>query len=142
MELKLLREQTTRDYVQGHLYINGIYFCDTLEDTCRPIRDIRDKIVGRTAIPAGEYPVLWTKSPKFRRYLPELREVPWFSGIRIHAGNTPEDTRGCILVGKRYRDGFISASKATLEALCMRISSAIARGDTCRIIVKDAAPLC
>lgn len=142
MELKLLREPTTRDYVQGHLYINGSYFCDTLEDTCRPIRDIRDKVVGRTAIPAGEYPVFWTRSPRFRRYLPELREVPWFSGIKIHAGNTPEDTRGCILVGKRYRDGFISASKATLEALCMKISSAIARGDTCRIIVKDADPLC
>lgn len=138
MELKLLRQPTTRDYVEGKLYINGVYECDTLEDTCRPIRSIRDKIVGRTAIPAGTYPVYWTKSPKFRRFLPEVREVPWFTGIRIHAGNSPEDTRGCILVGRRYHAGFISASRATLETVCMKISSAIAHGDNVRLIVKDA----
>ena len=141
MELRLIRQPNARDYCEGKLYVNNVYFCDTLEDTCRPIRNFHDKIVGRTAIPEGKYKVHWTKSPRFRRYLPEIIEVPWFSGIRIHAGNTAEDTRGCILVGRKHRDGYIVASKATLEALCMRISSAIARGETVSIEVKQLRPL-
>lgn len=136
MELKLIRKNNTRDYCEGRLYIDGSYYCDTLEDTCRVIRNFRDKIVGRTAIPTGRYKVCWTKSPKFRRYLPEIFEVPWFSGIRIHAGNSAEDTRGCILVGRKHHDGYLTASKATLEQLCMKISSAIVRGEPVSIEVK------
>lgn len=137
MELKILRKNNTRDYCEGRLYIDGTYTCDTLEDTMRVIRNFRDKIVGRTAIPCGRYPVTWTRSPRFKRYLPEIKETPWFQGIRIHAGNSAEDTRGCILVGRKHHDGYLTASKATLEALCMRISSAFARGETVYLEVKD-----
>lgn len=88
------------DYTIGKLYINGEYFCDTLEDT---VRD--KKIPNKTAIPAGTYKVIVNTSPRFKRLLPRLLDVPGFEGILIHRGNTPEDTSGCILVGENKVKG-------------------------------------
>ena len=83
------------EYTIGKLYIDGAYFCDTLEDTVRT----GEKIAGKTAIPAGTYKVKMTWSPRFKRYLPEILNVPNFSGVRIHAGNSALDTEGCVLLG-------------------------------------------
>lgn len=141
MNLKLIREKPAATHVHGKMYADGEYLCDTLEDTPRNIRNREDKIVGRTAIPEGTYPVHWTKSPKFRRFLPEVVEVPWFTGIRIHAGNTHHDTAGCILVGRYYSDGMITASRTTLERVCLRISSAMARGEQVFLEVTSTATL-
>ena len=58
-----------------------------------------EKIPGETCIPPGRYNLRWTYSPHFKRNLPEVLDVPGFTGIRIHGGNDPEDTDGCILVG-------------------------------------------
>lgn len=74
---------------------DGEYLCDTLEDKEREV-----KIYGKTAIPCGRYELRWSFSPKFKRYLPEIINVPNYTGVRIHSGNTHEDTHGCQLVGK------------------------------------------
>lgn len=79
----------------GKLYIDGNYFCETLEDAKRD-----KKIAGETCIKSGEYSLIVTRSHRFNRELPLLQNVPEFEGVRIHAGNTPADTQGCILIGK------------------------------------------
>lgn len=89
------RFKKTPDVTIGKMYINGNYVCDTLEDPIRPT-----KIKGKTAIPNGTYNVKWHDSPKFKRKLPWLQNVPNYEYILIHSGNTTADTDGCILVGK------------------------------------------
>lgn len=116
IELLLKREILTDTYTEGKLYINGEYFCDTIEDKVRDI-DKDGKIYGKTAIPYGEYIVKLTYSNKFKRILPILLDVPYFTGIRIHSGNTAEDSLGCILVGVKLKDGYITKSKDTEKKL-------------------------
>lgn len=84
--------------------MDGKYFCDTLEDQVRDLTKER-KIPGRTAIPAGVYEIVVNVSPRFKRKLPRLLDVPGFDGILIHRGNTAEDTAGCILVGENRERG-------------------------------------
>ena len=106
MKLTLRRIALRTDYTIGKLHINGTYVCDTLED---PVRDLNKngrfdngerKIPGETAIPYGTYEVVVNMSPKFKRLLPRLLNVPHFEGILIHRGNTAKDSAGCILVGE------------------------------------------
>ena len=111
MELTLQRTKKCEDFTRGTLSIEGIPFCDTLEP-------------GRTAIPEGRYPLYVTRSPKFGRWLPLVNHVPGFEGIRIHAGNTAEDTEGCILVGHaspKYR-GRLFDSQQWLQRLMERLA--------------------
>lgn len=113
MELLLERKYIKPEYCIGRLYINGEFFCNTLEDTIRDINkngtfDCGEfKISGHTAIPYGTYEVQVTYSPKFKRELPLLLDVPSFTGIRIHRGNTNEDSSGCILVGENTKKGIV-----------------------------------
>ena len=100
MKLFLQRIAQTPEYTIGRLEINGKFFCHTLEDAVR-----KEKIAGKTAIPAGTYQVIVNRSPKFKRDLPLLLDVPNFEGIRIHRGNTAKDTSGCILVGENKVKG-------------------------------------
>lgn len=89
----------------GKLFINGEYLCDTLEDYDRGDITSKDqKVAGKTAINAGKYKVISNYSPKFERDLPLLQNVPFFEGIRIHAGTSEDHTDGCILVGL-YKNG-------------------------------------
>jgi len=106
MELLLDRKYRKEKYTIGNLYINGSYFCSTLED---PDRDLNKngkfdngekKIYGETAIPNGRYLVILSYSSKFKRILPEIINVNSFSGVRMHRGNTVKDTNGCPLVGE------------------------------------------
>lgn len=99
MELVLKRRFLGEDYTIGSLYVDNKYFCDTLEDTYRDLSKVQ-KISNKTAIPYGKYSIVLNVSPKFKRKLPRLVNVPYFEGILIHRGNTPEDTSGCILVGE------------------------------------------
>ncbi|MCX4291121.1 MAG: DUF5675 family protein [Odoribacter sp.] len=104
MKLNLERLFLKPDYTIGKLYVDGTYFCDTLEDRVRDLTKEK-KVPGQTAIPAGVYEVIVNISPRFRRKLPRLLDVPGFNGILIHRGNTPEDTAGCILVGENREQG-------------------------------------
>lgn len=110
LELKRIAKRDT--YTIGKLFVEGEYFCDTLEDTVRVFgADGSGKIPGKTAIPEGLYRIILSRSNRFKRLLPELVDVPYFSGVRIHAGNTEDDTEGCILVGENKEVGKVLNSK-------------------------------
>jgi hypothetical protein len=110
-KLKLIRTAKRPSYTIGKLYIDGEYFCDTLEDKYRNL-DKQTKIAGETAIPYGTYEVIVNRSPKFGRDLPRLLNVPKFEGILIHRGNSVKDTAGCILVGEnKIVGGLINSTK-------------------------------
>lgn len=108
-------------YAIGRLYVDGKYFCDTLEDCIRSGK----KIAHVTAIPRGSYEIQWTYSNRFKRFMPLLCNVPNFSGIRIHAGNTSADTDGCILVGKNDVVGKVILSRLFTWKLYALIKKAI-----------------
>lgn len=124
--IKLLIKRIAKkpNYTIGKLYIDDKYYCDTLEDTDRGLKQTDNlvsikshKIYGKTAIPTGEYFINLTYSPKFKRILPVIQNVKGYEGIRIHSGNTADDTEGCILVGYNTVKGMVVKSKATLERL-------------------------
>ncbi|WP_072531610.1 DUF5675 family protein [Bacteroides ilei] len=113
MEMTLTRIAKRPAYTIGRLEIDGTYFCDTLEPTWRDVGWGRPgrKVAGRTAIPEGRYAVAVTLSPRFGRWLPLLLHVPMFEGIRIHAGNSAQDTAGCILPGLNTVKGRVTDSR-------------------------------
>lgn len=109
--------------------VDGAHECFTLEDVDRPV-----KIYGETAIPKTRedkpYSVVITPSKRFKRDLPLVENVPGFEGIRIHPGNTAEDTDGCILVGRTKGTTWISESRAAFNDLFDKIKKALDAGDT------------
>jgi len=121
IKLKIVRDHLKDTYTIGDMYIDygdgeGYkFFSNTLEDKVRPTDE--SKIYGETAIPYGIYSLTITFSPKFNRLLPLVNNVPGFQGIRIHPGNTAEDTEGCILVGVNDQVGAIHQSKVTFDKL-------------------------
>ena len=134
MELLLKRIALKDTYTIGKLYVNGTYFCDTIEDKVRDLNkngDLNDvgegKIPSLTAIPYGKYEItLKVQSPKYslrtgyswcKGYLPRLINVPHFEGILIHAGNTSSDSAGCILVGENKIKGQVINSMVILKKL-------------------------
>ena len=123
MKLLVKRIFKGENYTIGHLYIDGKYFSDVLEDPVRLLNDYEDKIYGETAIPEGVYQVKLTYSPRFKRVLPEILNVQFFKGIRIHSGNTAKDSEGCLLVGENKVKGKVINSKKTLERLMKILKS-------------------
>ena len=119
MKLELKRVALKDTYTIGKLYIDGVFFCDTIEDK---VRDV--KIKGITAIPYGTYKVILSLSNRFKKVLPLLVSVPGFEGVRIHAGNTSEDTEGCILVGENKEIGKVINSRKTMDKLMPILESA------------------
>lgn len=95
--LALVRSEFRARSTRGTLYANGVPWCVTLEDT---VRYPGIKIPSATAIPDGVYSITVTKSERFGCMLPLVADVPGFSGVRLHGGNTHLDTDGCILVAK------------------------------------------
>lgn len=87
MELILKRIHKGEDYTIGELYINGDFFCNTLEDKVRLLNSYEDKVYGETAIPIGRYKIILSYSNHFKMILPELLNVDFFKYIRMHAGN-------------------------------------------------------
>ena len=85
MYIKLIRNEPRGNAITGRLVINGRFFCNTLER------------VGYQ-IPAICYPVRVTQSPRFKRLLPIVQNVPQRSGIRFHRGTKPQHSTGCILI--------------------------------------------
>lgn len=127
MQLRLIREPSAGGATLGVLFVDGRYFAFTLEDEVREQAGVPValwKVPGQTAIPAGRYPVRVSWSPRFRRPLPELLDVPGFTGVRIHRGNRPEDTDGCILVGYDRAAGAVLQSTPAEEELVARLTAA------------------
>lgn len=113
-------------YTIGVLMVDGEKFSDTLEDKVRDLNSEK-KVYGETAIPAGKYKVVMSMSSKFKRVMPYLENVPQFTGIMIHPGNTPKDTLGCILVGENKKKGQLINSRKYSDELNKRINEAIER---------------
>jgi len=136
VKLKLQRRFLGDDYTIGSLFIDGLYVCDTIEDKVRDVNkdgDLDDpgeeKVFGETAIPYGTYAVDLTMSPKFKRVLPILLDVPHFTGIRIHRGNTAKDSHGCILPGEnKIKGGVINSTKYEM-LIVERTLTAIRNGE-------------
>ena len=122
MQLKLVRQVFTQNSTIGQLFIDGQFECHTLEDMVRP-----EKIYGETAIPAGSYQVVISMSERFKTRLPLLVDVPGYTGVRIHPGNTKADTLGCILVGQSRGTDSIGASRAAFGVLLPKLEAAAAR---------------
>lgn len=146
MEIILKRLYKKDDYTIGKLYLNSEYFCDTLEDKVRDLNkdgDLNDegegKVYGKTAIPYGRYEVtMKVQSPKYSKrasylwcggYLPRLLNVPHFEGILMHAGNSAEDSQGCLICGENKVKGRVINSMATLKRLYPKLKSASDRGE-------------
>lgn len=141
MKLVLKRINNQDNYCEGKLYIDGIYQCDVIEDTDRgltnemSITEIQSKkVYGETAIPKGIYQItLDVVSPKFKDRswatfcegkLPRLLDVPGFEGVLIHVGNEASNSLGCLLVGQKTKDGWISNSTQTFKDLYYKLKQA------------------
>lgn len=124
MKLKIERKYLKEEYTIGKLSINNVYFCDTLEDKVRNLPK-EPKVYGQTAIPYGTYEIKMMYSPKFKKNMPYLLNVPYFQGIMIHSGNSAQDSLGCVLVGKNKVKGKVIESKATFDKLYIRINETI-----------------
>lgn len=134
LNIRIDRIAKKSNYTIGKLYLNGVYFCDTLEDTDRglyqnmPLNELKEiKVKGATAIPKGKYKVTMNVvSPRFSRRatynfcqgrLPRLINVDGYEGVLIHIGNTAKDTEGCILVGQNKVVGQVINSTVTFKKL-------------------------
>ena len=135
MRLELNRIAKKPLYTIGKVFVDGKYFCDTLEDRCRDL-DREEKVMNETAIPAGVYEVIVNVSAKFKRKLPLLLDVPHFTGIRIHRGNTDKDTSGCILVGENKQLGRVINSTPYELRLTEMLERAMLSGEKITIEVK------
>ena len=137
-KLLLVRKINSKsNYTQGVLYIarnnpgamiNGkmvmfVQQCDTLEPQWRDLKT-EQKVMGKTAIPEGEYKIVMSPSAKFHRNMPYLKDVPQFEGIMIHPGNTVKDTMGCILVGVKSGTGLL-VSTITLQKIMKTLNSEV-----------------
>jgi hypothetical protein len=153
MELKLKRIALRETYTIGRLYVDNHYFSDTIEDRVRDINkdgDLNDagegKVYGKTAIPYGRYEItMKVQSPKYSQrasyawckgYLPRLLNVPHFDGILIHAGNTADDSAGCLLVGENKVKGQVINSMATLKRLIPILKHASDSGEKIWITIE------
>ena len=125
MNLTLRRKWLTDQSTIGELYVDGAFFSYTLEDVLRPDGV---KVKHETAIPAGRYEVIMGWSNRFQKVMPRLQRVPMFEGILIHAGNTKDDTSGCILVGKMRGDNRITESCSAFNRLYNLLAEAALSG--------------
>ena len=140
MKIDLWRRYKKDGYTIGKLSIDGKTLCDTLEDTDRGLssdmteEEIRGKkVYGKTAIPAGEYKVTMSYSSRFRKIMPLLLDVKGFEGIRIHSGNTAEDTEGCILCGENSSKGMVLNSRVYTDLVYKYIQNGLFEGVTINI---------
>lgn len=153
MELEVRRTYRGPKYTIGHLYIDGKWFCNTLEDPDRGLEQsmtlteiLSKKFKGDTCIPYGKYRVsldiVSGKYSNIQKYpytamakgkMPRVINVPGFSGILIHAGNTQKDTEGCLLVGENKVKGQVINSQATWKRLYPILKAAHDKGETINI---------
>jgi len=156
MKLTLDRKWKKDTYSVGNLYIDGVWFCSTMEDKDRglkktwPLSRIKAaKVPNETAIPLGTYAItMQVKSPKFSQwcykksygfcdgYVPRLLGVPGFDGILIHIGSTAASTSGCIIVGINDRKGMVTKSTETFRKLWYILKEADDRKENISITIQ------
>ena len=131
MKLELKRKALMDTYTVGDLFINDVFFSNVLEDKVRDFNkdgDLNDsgetKVYGKTAIPYGTYTIDLTYSNRFKKILPLIEDVPGFEGIRIHSGNSAEDSSGCLLCGNNTEKGKVTDSRKVFEKLMIRLVDA------------------
>jgi hypothetical protein len=134
MKIKVVRDVSSKDWTQSKIYVDDVFVCYGLEDRDRALEVLMEaKVYGKTAIPRGSYKTVISMSNRFKKLLPELLNVPHFTGIRIHAGNTIEDTEGCILVGtERTENGMVLNSRVAFNALFKMLNTAYEAGEDIR----------
>lgn len=132
MELTLVRFDFSDKSTIGKLSIDGVYSCFVLEDTCREpapgMWEPEMKRPGLTAIPYGRYRVIISLSNRFKKMLPEVLGVPNFEGVRIHTGNKPADTEGCLLPGLTRDRDWVGNSSAAFGPLFREIDLGLHAG--------------
>lgn len=136
MKLLLKRKYKGDTYTIGDLYIDGVFFCNVIEDKVRSLPvtcpntpkglacTCKEKTYAETAIPAGTYKVTMEYSPRFKRTLPYLHNVPHFLGILIHSGIDEKDSAGCLIVGFNTVKGKVLQSRITSDKLNSILSKA------------------
>lgn len=125
--IKVERKYRKKEYTIGTLSINGQWICDTMEPHCINWQ-WEEKVPGKTAIPEGTYKIQMKRSPKFKKNMPYLIEVPHFEGVMIHTGNFPNHTQGCILVGYNTVRGLVLKSREAFDKIMERIDYALEVG--------------
>ena len=137
MNLLLERDILKPDFSLGRLYVNNKQYCYTCEDTDRHLEtNPGGKVYGKTAIPRGLYKVIVSFSHHFNKPLPELLDVPGYSGVRIHGGNTAADTLGCVLVGRNRTANGVAGCADVVASLIELIDDAKERGETVTLEIK------
>lgn len=150
MELVVERLYKKDNYTIGILKIDGLYECDTLEDTDRglsqdmPESEItKKKKYGKTAIPTGRYKVTFGISNRFGKcfyainsMIPSINNVKGFTAIRIHAGTDENDTEGCLLLGENKAKGKVLYSGKTCERVFRKMWLAYNYGSPIWITIK------
>jgi len=123
MEIIIKRIAKKKDYTIGKLSIDGKWVCDTLEPHCIDWATEK-KVAGKTAIPKGRYRVVMRQSHRFGKDMPNLLKVPHFTGVMIHQGNVPKNTKGCIIVGYNTIRGIVLKSRQAMEQIESAIKGA------------------
>jgi len=118
MKLLLERQVKTKDFTLGELFIDGVSFCMTVEDMERMPNE---KVYGLTAIQKGTYKVIVNMSNRFKKLMPLLIDVPNFSGVRIHSGNTAEHSLGCIIIGMTRTLNGVGMSRIAFTKLMAKL---------------------
>lgn len=136
MEILLTRINFNEKWTEGKLYVDGRYVCDTLEDKYRNLYSymseeeiMKNKVYGQTAIPSGRYKLTITWSNKFKKELIQINNVKGFQGVRIHSLNTAEESFGCVGVGKKLSDGYITQSRDTYKIVHSIVQAELDKGN-------------
>jgi len=133
MKIVLKRKIGNAKFTEGRMYIGDKFECFTVEDADRKLEAGGTKVQNQTAIPRGTYKVVMSYSQRFKKVLPEVLNVPGFTGVRMHAGNSSADTEGCIIVGAlndSMDDDFVGSSKVAMSRLAPKIVDALANKQT------------
>ena len=144
MEIKVIRKYKKDTYTIGQIFVDGKFFCNTLEDRDRGLRSDmtlsqikKIKVYAQTAIPYGTYKVSVYFWPKYRKDFPLLHDVPGFTGILIHGGANAGHSAGCILIGENKIKGGLVNSEKYVRKLTMLCDEAIKRGDVVKVTICD-----
>src|SRR5210317_510021 len=140
MKVQVIRTQFGTDATNGMLFIDGVFECYTLEDQYQAV-----KVMHETCIPEGKYDIQFRKTGGFHAKYSEryknahygmlhIQDVPNFTYILIHSGNTDEHTSGCLIVGETQqdldlgKDGFVGQSVKAYKAMYRKVANELLQG--------------